>query len=178
MKLRVLHANKWGDLKIAALESFEKMIGSQLPSDYRDYLIAFNGGVPMLRTIKLSDKFGWTGIDYFLGLNDRDLSEGGTLISMRERDAKALPEDAINIGEDGCGVLFCYFVSGERKGQVFALEPSELHEMSMDDERRNSLSGEGAYFLSHTFTEFLTKLEENPDIEWLLTEGLTREEIG
>ncbi len=176
--MKILYANKWGHLKDSVLECFENDIGTRLPDDYRNYLLKYNGGLPMLRTVKLSDNFGWTGIDYFLGLNNRELSEGGTLRSMWENEAKLLPQGAINIGEDGCGIVFCYFILGEREGQVFALEPSEIHEMSLDEKRRETLSGEGVYCLANTFTEFLNKLEENPDAKLLLAEGYTSEEIG
>lgn len=77
--------------------------------------------------------------------------------------SETLPDGMIGIGGDGTGLYFCYFVKGKRKGFIYAIELSELHEMSLDARRREDLSGNGVYYLANTFTNFLEILEEEPD---------------
>jgi len=161
--MKIVDSNKCGTLNASILERFENLIGGGLPSDYRDYQLINNGGLPLYRGLKLSDQVGWTSVEYLSGLHDQKLSEHPTLISLYEADSEALPAEMISIGGDGSGITFCYFIKGTKRGCVYAIEPSAMQEMTENEAKRENLTSDGIYYLADSFTNFLEILEKEPD---------------
>ncbi len=102
-------------LSEAELEEFEEEIGRRLPSAYRDFLLAHNGGrpVPNVFAISVANE---SAVHFFFGLHT-----GRTSNLRRYRDIYRgrIPEDLLPIALDVVGNVVCLGLAGEGAGKVF-----------------------------------------------------------
>ena len=68
--MKVEDSNKYGKLDDIKLFKFEKLINSRLPDDYRQFLIAHNGGKPSPSDFMISEEEGENSIHEFYGIHD------------------------------------------------------------------------------------------------------------
>ncbi len=103
-----------GEDEVAALEQY---LGSQLPSEYRTFLLAHNGGRPEPNAFEVEDYPGVGSIlDWFLGIKEgvhNDISD------HVEEYRGRIPIDLLPIAYDPGGNLVCLAVSGPRTGSVY-----------------------------------------------------------
>lgn len=132
------------------LQVFEEKIGQPLPSAYRDFLLAHNGGRPIPCVIDIDDcPSGATDVQVFLGLTGPFESE--TLEWSWDVFRGRIPERLLPIADDSFGNLFCISLAGNDAGEVFFLDRYE------ESENR-------PYFVAKDFNEFLSKIREpTPD---------------
>jgi len=132
------------------VEAFEKKLGHPLPSAYRDFLLAHNGGRPIPSVIDIDDcPSGASDVQVFLGLTGQFESE--TLEWSWDVFRERIPERLLPIADDSFGNLFCLSLTGNDAGQVLFLDRYE------ESESR-------PYFVGKDFTEFLSKIREpTPD---------------
>ena len=107
----------------AEIKSFETEIGFGLPSDYRNFLLKFNGGKNLLPHLVPSEELGFEwGIEYFSDLSDlretRKIQEG---YFMRQ---------ALNIASDGGTGWFFLILDGSEKGAVYFTWKDDVVELS------------------------------------------------
>lgn len=133
------------------LKVFEEKIGHPLPSAYREFLLAHNGGRPIPSVIDINDcPSGATDVQVFLGLTGPFESE--TLEWSWDVFRGRIPERLLPIADDSFGNLFCLSLTGNDVGQVFFLDRYE------ESESR-------PYFVAKDFNEFLDKIYEYKDDE-------------
>jgi len=132
------------------VEAFEKKLGHPLPSAYRDFLLAHNGGRPIPSVIDIDDcPSGAIDVQVFLGLTGQFESE--TLEWSWDVFRERIPERLLPIADDSFGNLFCLSLTGNDAGQVLFLDRYE------ESESR-------PYFVAKDFPEFLSKIREpTPD---------------
>jgi SMI1 / KNR4 family (SUKH-1) len=137
---------------------FELSIGADLPSDYHNWILASNGGIPSgSNNFIHRDRFdpplrSSVGVQWFLSLDE--------IADARKTYGHRIESDLIPIAEDGDGNLVCIALFGEERGRVFfwdhELEPAAFE-----------LLGETSYISNVTkiaddFSDFLNKLGNSP----------------
>lgn len=126
--------------------AFEEKIGHRLPSAYRDFLLAHNGGRPIPAVVDIDDcPSGASEVQVFLGLTGAFESE--TLEWSWNAFRGRIPERLLPIADDPFGNLFCLSLEGMDAGQILFLDRYE------ESESR-------PYFVAKDFNEFLSKLRE------------------
>jgi hypothetical protein len=93
-----------------ALRKVEKVIGADLPSQYREFLAKHGGGRPVPATFRVGEGIGGT-INEFYDIDG--LSDTYRVFQGR------IPAHLLAIGYDGCGNQVCLAVSGEELGSVW-----------------------------------------------------------
>jgi hypothetical protein len=126
---------KGPEIAEADLVAFESQIGCRLPDDYRQFLMAANGG-----TVE-DDRF--CSCDFCIvcigGLRDE---EHLSLVANRDcyqLSEDRIPKDLLWIMEDAFGNAVCIGISGERRGRIYFWE----HE------------SQDTSLLANSFTDFL-----------------------
>jgi hypothetical protein len=109
---------KLSDSDVAALED---ALGARLPSDFREFLLAHNGGLPDLSTIDVDGLSGSpTDLQVFFGIGRPTKSSDlrWNWVTFRGRvDHELLP-----IGCDSGGNLFALALRGDRRGRIFYVD--------------------------------------------------------
>ena len=133
------------NLSIGNLEFFEKNQNINLPKDYRDFLLEYNGGYPNPGIYKISDELGESILNIFYGIG----SMYDNLKKKFDIFDEILEMGFIPIADDPSGNQICIGISKECFGQIFHWAHDEEHDKM-----------ENMYFLSNNFNEFLDSLYE------------------
>lgn len=153
-----------GKTKIATLEKFEAVLGSKLPSDYRQFLLAFNGGRPENNEFAIPDIKNTAGVDLFYGLLENP--EWGDLLSRRAALIDRVPKDDLPIGDASCGNVVCLSLQPATFGQVFFWD----HELEADEGQQPTFSN--LFLVGNSFDDFFTKLDKFDTRQVRLKPGL------
>ncbi len=103
----------------AAIAAFEASRGFRLPSEYREFLLATNGGKPEPCAFQLALRSGpYTDsiVHWFLGLGD---TMAASLESFAALMAGRMPAELLPIAPDPGGNLVCLGVKGDVRGKVY-----------------------------------------------------------
>ena len=132
------------------VHGFESLVGCTLPGDYRDFLLATNGGEPHAGDgwfhIGSGNKQRWSRVRFFYGLKRAD-TEHWLLAASWTCFRTEIPDHSIPIACDVYGNQIVLEVVGRRKGRVGFWS----HE-----------SDEPIRELAKSFTEFLRILQTEP----------------
>lgn len=133
-------------LSIQELEAFEAVNKIQLPEDYRNFLLQYNGGKPSLDLLPQKD----TNIAYFLGMhNDNYYS---SIYWHIETFSKRLPLSTFPIARDYFGNLFIISIHPESYGHIYYWD----HEN--EPETQDGHNTQNCSFIAYCFTELLNSL--------------------
>lgn len=132
-------------LKLEDLVAYERQIGCALPNDYREFLLATNGGNPkdagyFIVKHALRKPESWVKIEFFYGLRRDD---GLTLSQAREIHHGSLPDNVLPVAYDGFGNQI-YVHLEDDFGAVFFWS----HDVDVEDEK-----------MASSFTEFFDNLK-------------------
>ncbi|MGD9724269.1 MAG: SMI1/KNR4 family protein [Pirellulales bacterium] len=145
----------------ADINAFEVRIGRTLPTDYRRFLLVYNGGVPEHHVLRESTT-GDVGVQLFYGIWD----DGAFNIDMEQQLMRGRwPERFMSIAIDDCGNAFC-----------ISLGPPDYGSVYFWDHEREAPEGEGPtednlYLLGNSFTEFWNRLEPIDRDTYLAEQG-------
>lgn len=132
------------------LVAFEDKVGARLPSDYRQFLLASNGGDLTPEEIIFpgqTEPFTVLRSPTF-GLHDGDSS----LDKVYDNCEDAIPAEVFAFAEDYGGNLLCLGIHGEHIGHVFFWD----HERSRPGDEVPGFAG--MTLLAGSFTEFVAHL--------------------
>lgn len=118
MTNRVIKKNPYGKIKLDELERLEKKLGIDLPEQYRDYLIRYNGGYFEKDRIKISDAEGNTRIHHMYGLHYGPDYERLNIDHLIRSEYLAICEDAF-------GNHFFIKINGVDHGAIYFLDHEE-----------------------------------------------------
>jgi hypothetical protein len=144
------------------LDAFEKAIGGELPGEYRQFLLACNGGTPdghVWFEGSSADSAGVTaGVCDIGGLREE---LGLSLVWNRKILGGRLPDGLIWIMSDHFGNAICLGVSSEHHGLVYFWD----HEFEPDDEEWDGKveTAGNVVLLARSFTEFVAGLRQGED---------------
>lgn len=151
----------------AALAAFESVIGCRLPEDYRQFLIACNGGYvggslwycgPTPdgddADAGVHHVGGFRVESYFSLTWSRDCYQGSEV---------RIPLELLWIMDDPFGNAICIGLVGENRGRMFFWD----HELELDPEDWDGSIGtaENITLLANSFTEFVDGLRPSDDEE-------------
>lgn len=128
--VRIAHAGRYGALDLFQLAQFEAWLGEGLPPEYREFLLACNGGVPE------PAGFDAGSVDCFFALHDQvwdSETPGGhharPLVSLAIEWTDLEPDRLdIPVGQDADGRWITLVLSGPDRGVVW------LVDLESDDE--------------------------------------------
>jgi hypothetical protein len=134
----------------------ENRIGAPLPSDYKSFLLNYNGGCPDPNEFAYieGNMQKYAILQMFLGFSNITYRSLYYAIEVfKERDER-LPSNLIPIANDVGGNLICISVEGDDVGKVYFWD--------MDDEA-NFDEGEVAsyrnvYWIADNFTDFIARI--------------------
>lgn len=142
--------NRGPRLSEADILRLETQLKSPLPTEYKDFLLATNGGRPTLDTIDIP-KFqaSPTDVQVFFGL-DRSVVSSCIEWNMTTLVERFDPSELLPIACDSCGSVFCLSL---RPGDFGAVLYCDLQSVFADYE-----SSPDFYVVAPSFASFLEKL--------------------
>lgn len=139
------------------ITAFEKRIGQLLPADYRNFLLAHNGGVPESHVIR-NNEVGDLEVQLFYGIREEEYFD---IDLLRESMRGRWPERFLAIAIDSFGDFYCLSLSGPDAGEVYFWD----HEQEADpDEPATELN---LFPIAKSFAEFLYLMEPIDSEEYL-----------
>lgn len=129
------------------ITEFENRCNINLPNEYKDFLLRYNGGYPKASTFKISDEYGESVVNKFYGIGNMK----GNLDKVYEILDGELPEGFISIGSDPGGNEICIGIDEKYYGKIYFW----IHDMESDEELSNM------FFLADSFTSFFENLYES-----------------
>jgi hypothetical protein len=139
----------------ADLRAAEQQLRIELPSDYKAFLLANNGGRPTPNRFPVANNpSGSQGIlDWLFGIH------AGRHYSLLHEAAVTkgrVPAELLPIGEDPGGNLICLAISGPNRNKVFFW----ILEDEADEDEPPTYSN--VYFVANSFTDLLESLTDPP----------------
>lgn len=153
--MRILESNLFGKIDMDDLKDFEKSNSITFPSDYREFLIEHNGGVPEPNKIRL--QYSSTDVQVLFGMYKGD--HYANFFKAVQVFHNRIPSWYIPIGRDSGGNLFIMSLWEENKGVVaFWSHEGEAPEGEADQYFDNLTH------IADSFAEFLNNLipDDNP----------------
>ena len=141
----------------AELSAFEDELKIRFPEDYREFLLAYNGGKPSpgVFDVDIDGFINTTAILRFLCLGSGDFEEYSLRYYFRRYKDK-LPTSLLAIATELSANKICISISGSDFGRVYFWDHNwEVTERTPDYEN--------VHFLAESFTAFLDMLYEDPD---------------
>jgi hypothetical protein len=155
MIMKIVDYHQYRSVTETELDEFEKRYCVSLTTDFRNFLLQYNGGRPI-------PSFFWVNIDgsdgsnvfQFYGVHHQHLPP--SLETYLGEERYGVSRTLLPIGDDGVGDLICMGIAIENLGKIYFLD-HEIHPYN-DPE-----SAEGITILANSFSEFLASLTKSPD---------------
>lgn len=145
------------------IDQLEQELGMSLPTDYRRFLLMFNGGQPEPSGFYFEGKPAGYGsmfegprrydseCEHFFGFNDVTWK---SLRWNRAVLADRMPPELLPIGDAIGGNVICLGIAGPNRGKIFFWE----HEEEVDE---GEVAGyQNVYDVAESFDAFLNSLQE------------------
>jgi hypothetical protein len=147
---------------------FEAEIGARLPEDYRQFLVACNGGlVGGMLWFRGPTAEGGTadaGINHIGGFREEPhFSLDWARECYQDDDDLRIPRELLWIMDDPFGNAICLGVSGQHRGRVFFWDHEE--EPDPEDWDGSIETAGNLQLLANSFTEFVAGLVPLPEDE-------------
>ena len=145
----------------ADVRRFEQRIGTELPADYRTFLLEVNGGrtaathrtFVMQRAGKHRDE---TTLDTLHSLNDPD--EDRDLAAHQLFRREDYPENGLRIGYDAFGSALVLILAGPHRGELWMLDQVDSRPTGSNP-RVEWFDRRDVWKLADSFAEFLASLK-------------------
>jgi len=137
------------------IAAVERQLGSSLPRDYRDFLLAHNGGRvrPAVFSVHGNPHFGSKCVVHFF--NAIDPGKSHDLLWKAEIYRNRMPLGFLSVASDPGGNQICLVLSGSNIGKVVFWDH---HCEEMDEDMPPS--EDNVYLIANSFTEFLESLTD------------------
>jgi hypothetical protein len=142
----VENKNEFGALQEVELNDFERENNIELPNDYRNFLLEFNGGKPKPDKNENPE----TIVTYILGMHNGDYY--ASLYKQIDMFKGRLPLSTFPIATDPFGNLFIMSLHPEGHGHIYFWD----HEG--ETEYQDGHYTENCSFVAYTFSEFINNL--------------------
>ena len=145
--MAVKEPNFFGKLSEEELHDFELINQFNLPDDYRNFLLANNGGIPLHQTNKAPQ----TIVEYLFGMHNGDLF--ASLYKHIDVFKNRLPFGTFPIASDPFGNLFIMSLHKESYGHIYFWD----HESEPKEQDGHNI--ENVSFVAYSFGLFLSALK-------------------
>ena len=153
MAINIQNPNPHGQLDEDRLVGFEETLGYSLPSDYRKYLLEFNGGLPENTFFWIAEGTDGTSIHQFYGLHS---TKSSSLELFFGDDHCGIPSGFLPVGDDGVGNSIIIGLTGNNRGSIYFLD-HEIHPYEQHE------SMEGIVLIANSFSSFVSLLLPEPE---------------
>ena len=144
--------NTHGPLDENCLRALEQIWYFQLPKDYRNFLLKYNGGWPRKDTFNFyGKKDDGSSIHAFFGIYKDD---NYNLLNKVNDIGDRHTNDSFPIASDDYGNRICITVKGPNRGKVYFWD----HEMEANPSENEVPDYSNMTLIANTFTEFLNGL--------------------
>jgi len=129
MTIKLTNPNPYGLLSQQRLNNFERSIKIRLPTDYRNFLLQYNGGNPVPSFFWIESKKDGSCAFEFYGLHDGP--EHLSINTYKGKEHYGIPDSLIPIGDDGTGSFtYGYFggIMDEATGLLYVGNPLPAEE--------------------------------------------------
>lgn len=138
---------------ISRLEDIKKC---NIPNDYKDFLLNYNGGRPEFDTFETKEDFpfrehSFSDIQYFFGMTDN--GDGYDILKKMRVLNNRIPQELLPIACDSCGNVICLGIKGETYGKVFFWD----HENEIDEDGKEPW-WENITLIADSFTDLINNL--------------------
>lgn len=154
-------------LSNSEIVEFEDEMGIVLPTQYRQFLLKFNGGHPTPCEFGFRrGAYGRSMVSEFWAIHEGPSSLKWQFDAFKTRE-KRIADDLMSIACDPSGNQICLGINGNRNGQVFFWDHEEEND---EDEPEHNV-----YLIAPSFDEFLNGLttyerrEPKPRSAWMDT---------
>jgi hypothetical protein len=150
--MRMRTENPYGTTSREEIARFEARRSVLLSAEYKQFLLASNGGCPIPNVFEVP---GWhgqaSGSLFFYGIHeDPDYSLDSACKTYDER----VPADLIPIATDAFGNNICIGWKGERQGKIYFWD----HEDELDENGEFVQDYRNVYLVANSLQEFLDNL--------------------
>ncbi|MEP7264918.1 MAG: SMI1/KNR4 family protein [Bacteroidota bacterium] len=139
--------NEFGKLSLIELSDFETVNQIELPKDYKDFQLTYNGGKP----IKNINPQPQTIVKYILGIHNGPYY--ASLYKHIDMFTHRIPFSTLPVACDGFGNLFLMSLHPESFGQIYFWDHEGEPEVQDGHYTGN------CRFTAHSFTGFLEEME-------------------
>jgi len=146
----LIFENAQPPVKLEDINKFEKEIGHQLPSDYKEFLLKQNGGKPSTRRYITKDGAVESSVIMLLPLADIDSANLRRNYLIFNK-ANLIPRNLLPIAEAIRMHQICISLYGEDVGAVY-------HWLADDEDEEIIPSYDNMYLIAGSFTEFINSL--------------------
>ena len=152
--MKIEQSNRFGALTSEQLSAFELRHGLSLPEDYRQFMIAHNGGVPIPDAIDFlhGRKKNTSNVRILYSIIPGD--DWASLDKTMQAYKGRIISEGVPVGEDSGGNQYVLVCSGGKCGQVYFWD----HENEPNKPGYRNMS-----YIAASFGEFLDKLYEFTD---------------
>ena len=140
-------------LKMEDLKYFEHK-NIEIPDDYRNFLIQYNGGRPENDCIDFKDSHQGTMLKSIFGFTK---DEYGSLEDANIMYKERIPKNTIVIADDAGGNRIIMSISGDDYGKIYFWD----HNMEADDEEEPDYSN--LTLVADSFDEFINNLKSSEE---------------
>ena len=131
------------------ISNFEKIIKDNLPTDYKNFLMKYNGGQPQPSSFRFfSDRNDGSSVDQFLSLGREKHSN---LLNYYENYKDRIPSGFIPIAHDAGGNLIIMELKSN-SNRIYFWD----HEFEVDDGETPNM--DNVYYINQSFTKFINDL--------------------
>lgn len=134
-------------VSLEKIKEFETKYNINLPIQYREFLLEYNGGNVKPNVFKISDEEGETAVNTLYGLGIAEHYD--ELSNVFDSLYGEICEEFISIGDDSGGNQICLGIEGNYLGKIYL-----LHDVEEIEEMNNMI------FISNSFNDFLNDLYE------------------
>lgn len=145
-------------IDIKKIEEFKNVIGIELPLEYKEFLLKYNGGEPDAYIFNKNLDLGKIIVNTLYGIEaNNDFDDLGKSIKIYKN---RIHPSFIPIGDDPGGNQFLLGVQGNFKGKIYFWDHNT--ELDNDNFIENELPN-NMYLLADSFNGFLSKLEADTE---------------
>lgn len=131
------------------VKQLEELFGYELPNDYKDFMIEYNGGEPNSNVFSIPEEQNESGVNKFFSQKE--------IIKEKKILGNRIGIGVIPIADAACGNIVCLSLINEKKGVYF-------WDHELEDEEENLPSWKNMFYLAESFKDFMNKLRRfNPD---------------
>lgn len=131
-----------------SIRTLEKRYRITLPKEYRDFLLKYNGGIPVPDAFDFANKNSGSTIDTFYGFVEEDVNN---LVSNIKDYRNRIPKSLFPIASDVFGNNICIGIKDDVYGKIYFWD----HESEKSKPDFSNIT-----FVSDSFDKFINSLYE------------------